>query len=78
VQFVVLDMVEEADPVAVRWQLSAIHQGATQSRIDWRSTASRTGASPRTGESLFADNGLIDRKITPNLCTGSGKALDDR
>jgi ketosteroid isomerase-like protein len=28
VQFVALDMVEEADRVAVRWQLSATYQGA--------------------------------------------------
>jgi hypothetical protein len=27
VQFVALDMVEEADRVAVRWQLSATYQG---------------------------------------------------
>jgi hypothetical protein len=61
VQFIALDMVEEADRVAVRWQLHANRQGE---RIHLASMAIyrfEEGVSPRTGESLFEANGSISR-----------------
>lgn len=56
------DMVEEADRVAVRWATVRDPTRAISISHRWRSTASRTGASPRTGASLFGENGLISQR----------------
>ena len=62
VQFVALDMVEEADRVAVRWQLSATYQGDPLSLASMAIYRFKDGASPRTGASPFEENGSIRQR----------------
>jgi ketosteroid isomerase-like protein len=70
VQFVALDMVEEADRVAVRWQLSATYQGDPLSLASMAIYRFKDGASPRTGASPFEENGSIRRRDRSRLASG--------
>jgi SnoaL-like domain len=49
VTFAILDMIEEGDAVAVRWQLSATHDGKPLHRDDGHLPLSSTAASPKIG-----------------------------
>ena len=60
----ILDMIEEGDRVAVRWQLTQPTKADPLNNRSWQSIALRTDASPRIGASLL-------RRIGPEDATWS-------